>query len=332
MNYKVLVYLTCLLAGSLFFSSCEKQNIDKYVVEEEDVAVAIETECDTFRIDVFIEGDEALVVDVKNGKEPYNILWSTGETETSVGLYGREVFSVTVEDANGCSAELIVNANCPGFEASIVEGTPEGVLNLDVQNGTAPFTYLWSTGEATASIIVPESKFYTATVVDASGCLAYAAKSFQFEEDHPCFNTDLVVEITQSATGNLLTAEVTGGTYPYNYNWPSENPYWTGHGSLRISESGTYNVNVEDANGCTTTASIVAEVMPSPCELFEAEIVHVGDGVLEVEISGGTAPYRYEWSTGETSESIMVTESGEYWLYIEDAEGCGDELFIEIEL
>jgi len=58
------------------------------------------------------------------------------------------------------------------------------------------------------------------------------------------------------------------------------------------------------------------------CDNWQMVITDDGNGTLRPVEGGGTAPYTYEWSTGETTESITVDEDGTYSLTITDDEGC----------
>ena len=71
-----------------------------------------------------------------------------------------------------------------------------------------------------------------------------------------------------------------------------------------------------------TLRSISAKTRPYIRDTLPAESV-----TLSAAVTGGVTPYRYFWSTGETTESITVspTETTSYSVLVLDATGCSVE-------
>jgi len=93
-------------------------------------------------------------------------------------------YCVTITDANGCSVSQCITLNSAApiqtgicNNQTVVFGYyPENVAQIttNASGGTAPYTYLWSTGETTSSIVVAPTATttYTVTITDAVGCSA----------------------------------------------------------------------------------------------------------------------------------------------------------------
>lgn len=130
-----------------------------------------------------------------------------------------------------------------------------------------------------------------------------------------------------------FTNSTTGGTAPYNYTY-----FWNfdGQGSSTLKDPifdfvipGTYNVSLTANDGTTTTTFTKTIVVP---ENFEINVTIVptkinnSSGIIYTNVSGGTAPYTYNW-TGpngftSTSKDIFNLSDGNYTLTVTDYNGC----------
>lgn len=115
------------------------------------------------------------------GSTPYSYKWSNNDMTATVTNLAPGTYTVTVTDANGCSATASViivppvkpsvlisassNANCnqPGSASALAAG------------GVLPYTYLWSNGETTAVAVNLPGGTYTVTVTGANGCTGTTA-------------------------------------------------------------------------------------------------------------------------------------------------------------
>lgn len=113
------------------------------------------------------------------GTPPYTYFWSNGSNTAMItGLTGG-TYTVTVTDANGCTqtassqvlyfgnegiwtTSAVQNASCPAANNGLISAMP--------MSGTAPYQYLWSTGETTAEILNLGMGTYKATITDVNGC------------------------------------------------------------------------------------------------------------------------------------------------------------------
>jgi len=170
--------------------------------------------------------------DRTGGVAPYVYAWSNGYNGQDLTNVPAGSYTLIVTDVNGCtitggpyvitaplpivlSPPLITNANCSGaFSGGVTLGVASG--------GTAPFTYLLSTGATNNTGIFSSALSaggYTYTVTDAHGCMANG--SFQITDP-----TLLTVSITSQTNETCFpadngTASVTalGGTGPYSFSW-----------------------------------------------------------------------------------------------------------------
>lgn len=126
-----------------------------------------------------------------------------------------------------------------------------------------------------------------------------------------------------SCDGSINTT-TTGGTLPYIFAWNN------GATTASISAlcAGTYSLTVSDSKGCNSISSIT---ITQPPFLTATAIVmsHVSvnggsDGSASVNVSGGTTPYFYAWSTSpiQTIQTITGLTAGTYTVSVTDIKSC----------
>jgi|GEM_PF-4073309 len=94
----------------------------------------------------------------------------------------------------------------------------------------------------------------------------------------------------------------------------------------------TYHLIATDINGCTYYDTI--ELIPPQPITDNAQITHItstGRGAIELHPNGGTPPYRYQWSTGDTTSAIRQLDKGSYRVTITDSQGCRAVFRYEIQ-
>ncbi len=122
-------------------------------------------------------------------------------------------------------------------------------------------------------------------------------------------------------TGSI-EAMVMGGSGIYNYSWSTSPPQTTYN--LSNIGAGTYTVMVNGTNACSTSATYVL-TEPAPFNIATPTTpatCGAANGSITATVSGGTAPYLYNWSNGGSTASISNLSPGNYSLGITDARGC----------
>jgi hypothetical protein len=122
--------------------------------------------------------------------------------------------------------------------------------------------------------------------------------------------------------GEIILA-VSGGQGPYVFSWSDGRV----DSIITNLEDGLYSCEITDAFGCKiSTDSIEIEAGPSlTFELVDKSIISCGgakDGSITIENYGGTAPYSYQWNSGDTTKNLVGLETGSYQVTITDDVGC----------
>jgi hypothetical protein len=237
-------------------------------------------------------------------------LWSTGATTRAIAASSSGDYSVTVTDANGCSAAsapttVTVNA---GPAATITPGGPTtfcagGSVTLTASSGSS---YLWSNGAATQAITASVSGNYSVTVTNAAGCSAASAPAAVTVRPLP---TAAVSGTTAICLGGSTTITATlTGTAPWHVTWSDNvtqtiNSGTTATRSVTPSATTPYSLTaVTDAN-CSGTSSGTAVVTVKPVPTASVSgggAICPGASATITATLTGTAPFSVIWSDNVT--------------------------------
>ena len=279
--------------------------------------------------DVLCEGGNTgrILVIPSGGTAPYTYLWSNGETTNEIIDLSAGVYSVTVTDDNGCEVSQTITINEPTAINITLTGNDincfdfdNGSISSSVMGGTPPYTYAWSNGESTPNIANLAPGTYTLTVTDANLCTATESIVITQPDALQVAITGQDLFCFGDASGSA-TALVNGGTMPYNYLWSN------GQTTSSISglQAGTYGLTITDDNGCIATSSVTID-QPDDLTVTINEMdifcVDANDGSLTAVPSGGTPPYSYEWSNGESTMTIGNLPAGTYTVTVTDVNEC----------
>ncbi len=167
---------------------------------------------------------------------------------------------------------------------------------------------------------------YHVKITDANG-ISIESEPLFLKEPQKLTVTASASDLKCSLDSNgWAQADASGGTKPYYFNWSN------GANSSRIENvpRGKYFVYVTDVNGCeiTATTSIAQLNGVKASAVFIPPACHNGaNGAIHVSISGGEAPYSYEWENGEKSLIRNGLRAGEYHITITDSKKCSHETF-----
>lgn len=227
-----------------------------------------------------------------------NYVWNTGETTKSIDVTpeATTTYTVTVSDDFGQSDEASVTVTVNDIPTANA-GDDQTICNGETTTLTATggTSYLWSTGQTTASIEVsPTTDTVYSVEVSTNGCSSTDDVSV-FVKDAP------VLSITGNLTiveGKTTTLTVSGSD---NYLWN------TGGSSESITVSPevttTYSVSSNGPHGCSSNASVTVTVVKQVIANAGQDVDICAGSSTTLTATGGDT---YLWSTGATSESIEV--------------------------
>ena len=183
-------------------------------------------------------------------------------------------------------------------------GMHSGSVIVNVEHGSPPFNYLWSTGrnitrpDRADTLTVVGHGTYSVTVTDASGCIS--TQTIHIDENPEILYSHFVTDVRCEGDYTGAIAEtITGGTPGYTYYWTPTGQ--TGATAINL-HSGIYDVLITDAVGCQTIDSniVVIDLYPKPPAYFIPDITS-GCQPLVVYFDE-TSPdlgQRYYWDFGD---------------------------------
>ncbi len=276
---------------------------------------------------------------VTGGTSGYNYLWSNGSTTATNQNIGAGNYSLTVTDANGCTAStpiLTVGTIHPNFNiaftAIATTGTAPffaGFTNATPNIANYNFTWYWGDATSTASNsgnvthTFSYAGFYDVSLVAvniANGCADTLKRAgYIFVSGSGCNQTAIITPNSNyngCAGDTLLLTASTNAASNYVYQWNLNSiPIFAGTNStLQVTQSGYYTVTVSQG-GCPITSNVVNVSMntnpPTPLITTTGTLVACVGGSVTLTASplnGGS----YLWNTGATTQAITVTTPGMY--------------------
>lgn len=281
--------------------------------------------------------DGILSIDIQGGNAPYNILWSTSDTVSTLNNLGSGSYGVTVTDSRGCSTTASFTLSNPDSLQIILKNQQnvschaanDGAIDVSVRGGTAPYTLLWNNNQLDSSITNLVAGTYLLTLTDANGCSKQA--SFDITEPQVL---SVVLDSTTSETcgqqNGAASISISGGKAPYSVLW---NTIQTTP-SIQNLSAGKYSATVTDANGCSDSIQFyvggVGSFVLSLDSTSAPLCAGTNTGFAKVNVTGGTAPFSYSWSNGANTDTTHSLSGGFNYVLVTDALGCQDSLAVNL--
>ncbi len=262
---------------------------------------------------------DSVILDAGNAGATY--FWSNGESTQEITIFDAGTYAVIVTNACGSFPDFMIiefhelNINLGG-DIVVCEGQS---TTIDATDTTA-VSYLWSTGDNTATISTTIAGLYAVTIenhcgaIDTDSAMVYVlSTSIELGAD---------TSICQGST-LLLDVGVPGLTYIWSTSETMQ--------AIEVTEAGMYSVTVTDPICGDAIGNIIVSVDPVPT-------IELGFDTLEIEFGttgifdAGSGYSSYLWSNGETTQSIEISEEGLYSVIVTNEFGCSayDEAYLKV--
>jgi uncharacterized protein (DUF2141 family) len=286
----------------------------------------------------------------QTGTQPFTYLWSNGATTQSITGLTEGNYSVQVTDSFGCITSKSTTVDkVPPIGFGIFTATQptcfssNGVINMTVTGGTAPFYYSASTGDVlisysrTYSLSGLSSGYYSFLVTDAGLCSFVAGTTIQSPLGMASVTVNAQNSTCSSDNGSILVS-VVGGVTPYTYTliFPDAS-------QLNVSDSqtsqlfsnlsaGTYSVVVQDSSGCSFLQEVILITENKFTITTQAVSTTCGQNNGQINITattGATKPIDYSVDgiyniIDSTFSSVTINNltSGPHIVTVTDDDGC----------
>ncbi|MBT3210214.1 MAG: DNRLRE domain-containing protein [Bacteroidetes bacterium] len=244
---------------------------------------------------------DSVILEAGNPGSEY--LWSTGETTENIEVNSSGVYSLVVSNECGIVVDSVsvLSIATPyvnlGNDTIICAG--ESVL-LNAQN--QGMNFFWSNGDSTQSILaIPNLPTIYSVLIDNFGCLATdsiliapqpSPTVFLGEDTTVCEKDSIFLDAGNPESTFFLSDSSTNQTATFMPDF-----------------SMTVFVNVSSF-GCTETDTFEINIFPISQINLGNDTVLCDGNVFELD--AGNSGNEYLWSTGETTEQIIITNSGFY--------------------
>lgn len=220
-----------------------------------------------------------------------------GPSATFTGL-GGGTYTVIVQDGLGCrdtvsqtlTAPVLLTASLSTTDLTCFNAADGGAAVI-TSSGTPPFDYSWNTGATTAALTGLSAGNYSVTVTDASGCSSTLSGTLSEPAE---LLVSLGPDVFLCAPDYLLTTGLGTG---FTFAWSNG----TTASEFTVTQSGTYEVTVTDADGCTADEQINVQLYDAvTINLPDQFTVYQGQSVaLNPVLTGGSGTGTWSWSPGD---------------------------------
>jgi subtilisin-like proprotein convertase family protein len=275
--------------------------------------------------------DGAINLVVSGGTLPLSYAWNSGQTSEDIINIPAGTYVCTISDNQGCeiqaNANIINNTGNLSLDNEVITnescGDANGSIDLTVSATATPISYNWSNGASTQDINGLTSGTYICTITDYASCEMIAGP-YTINNYSGAFTVSNITVVNEACgdSNGSIDISISGGQSPFTYAWSN------GSSTEDISglSAGTYTYTITDANNCEITNSVVVENDAGTLSIDNYSVVDEmcsnASGSIDVNIIGGTTPYTFAWSSGQSTEDLSGLSAGSYTLTITDDNGC----------
>ena len=255
-------------------------------------------------------------------------------------------YTVTPKSGSCLGASFLVTVTVnPAINPNVIAsnntcfGVNNASITTNITGGIPPYTITWTSpngfSSSATSILNIAPGTYDLLITDTGNC-PFTSSYIITEPNDIVITTDSNTNITCfEADNGSIAISVSGGTGAYTYSWTKDTFPYAATDDISNLAPGSYEVTVSDANNCGPKTATFTITEPPLLEVTLASQINVdcfgfSTGAINIDVVGGTSPYTYAWSNGETTEDISSIPAGLYNLVVTDNLGCVQNISVTI--
>lgn len=302
--------------------------------------------------------DGSISLSVTGGTGNYSFFWNDNITVKDRNNLSAGTYSVTVSDANNCSATnsfilqntsaLIVNSQITN---PLCFGSSDGSIILSVSGGDGNYSFIWSNNVSISHLATNlKAGFYSVTITDGKGCTSIENFSLN-QPDSLQLSIAITPNVCFGVPDGSAVLSASGGSAPFQYsikllNSSSEINRTTNE--FTELSAGSYTANVKDHHGCSASAEFMIESAQEDSLLFETKSTScfndaTADASINIiELSKANSPYEFSLNGSVFTNDTFFHDlkAGNYVVTSKNSSGCivnhqvkvehAEEFFIEL--
>jgi hypothetical protein len=248
-----------------------------------------------------------------------NLTWSTGEKTTTINANPSATSTYKVEvTVNGKVFKKEVTVNVNQVNAPTGLATPEVCIGANLSNLTVQGTDIkWYSAATGGNLLAASTPVVQGTTYFASQSTNGCESPTRLSVSPTIYSKATISMVGTSSFCQGETRTITAS--------PASAYLWTNGAttqSITVSESGRYAVTLSSAAGCKATSDAqLITVLAKPAATITASgpTTFVNGGNVLLTASPGAS---YQWSSGATTQGIVVSKSGTYSVRVTNSSGC----------
>ncbi|ANQ50714.1 hypothetical protein MY04_3352 [Flammeovirga sp. MY04] len=323
---------------------------------QKDTIITIDQEPEPLNVSILSKVDETcygarnglVEIEVTGGTAPYFIEWNNNQRGATLSGVSEGRYTAKVTDASGYHSlfDIDIDGNTP-MKISLNQiihpscvGSNDGVMILEITGGTGDYQFdfgpeikISKEGDV-FTVSGFESGRYDVNITDEKGC-AVSLYDNRFLDPEPIVidNFILTEPLCNGGADGSIEVFVSGGSGNYTYSWEGQTSV---NSKLENITAGTYKVIITDSDkGCSIEKSFIlsqaSQLNARVVKLTNPMCIGAFDGSITVEASGGSAPYSYLWSDGQTTPTAKTLGAGTYSVIITDKNQCSFNIEYTLE-
>lgn len=280
---------------------------------------------------------QLVVADANDGVVDTGVFFESQSMTSPTGLYLDVVYEYEEMVVEGCkNAEIVFTLADVNLAPVSIPFTLSGSVDLDDYEPLPDSIYF---GDGEDTVIFPIVPIYDSLPEGEENFVLTTETNFNGQTMNQSVEI-LFINYEELAVGVIeeymicegeeveITIMPELGLPPYSFAWAGL-PDTTAMITVSPDETTSYTVTITDACGNSIQEELNVIVYPIP-EVYLGEDISAEQGT-QVILDAGVGFVSYLWSTNETTQTIMVTETNTYWVQVTDINGCNATEDIEVD-